>query len=297
MQHLNWNDLRYILAIERGRTLRGAAQIVGADETTVSRRLKALQILLGDDLFWRQRDGTYTPTDLGIAIAARASVMENQIDQLSELLGSHKLQVAGLVRLTSVPMIINRWLVRHASEFLQRHPGLTLDLIPDSRDFDLNLREADIALRLSRPRAGGSNTLARRIGLLSFAIYVSGGVSPTEAEALPWIGYDESMSHLPQAQWIEKAARASGQTVAGLRVLDMETALEATLAGVGRTLLPIPIADSVSGLIRHGCHAPVLSREVWLLTHRNQKELSRVKVVTEWLESIVGADWQERTPS
>ena len=116
MQHLNWNDLRYILAIERGRTLRGAAQLVGADETTVSRRLKDLRILLGDELFWRQRDGTSTPTDLGRAVAARASDMESQIDQISELLSNHKLQVAGLVRLTSVPMVINRWLVRYASD-------------------------------------------------------------------------------------------------------------------------------------------------------------------------------------
>ena len=293
MQHLNWNDLRYILAIERGRTLRGAAQLVGADETTVSRRLKALQILLGDELFWRQRDGTYTPTDLGMAVAARASDMESQIDQISELLSNHKLQVAGLVRLTSVPMVINRWLVRYASDILQRHPGLTLDLIPDSRDFDLNLREADIALRLSRPRTGGSNTLERRIGQLHFAVFASRSVSSTELEALPWIGYDESMSYLPQAQWIEKAAWAPGQSFSGLRVLDMEIALEATLAGVGRTLLPIPIARAVSGLIRVGSDTTVLSREVWLLTHRSQKQLSRVKVVTDWLEKIVNADCQE----
>lgn len=118
-------------------------------------------------------------------------------------------------------------------------------------------------------------------------------MSSTDLEALPWIGYDESMSYLPQAQWIEKAARAPGQSFAGLRVLDMETALKATIAGVGRILLPMPIPLDMFGLIRVGSNTAILSRGVWPLTHRSQKQLSRVKIVTDWLEKIVIADCQE----
>jgi len=41
MQMLNWNDLRYVLAISRGATLAAAARLLGVDDTTVARRLAA----------------------------------------------------------------------------------------------------------------------------------------------------------------------------------------------------------------------------------------------------------------
>lgn len=287
MQRLNWNDLRYLLAVERGGTLSGAARLIGADETTVSRRLKVLRELTGDELYWRQRDGTLILTDIGSQVARHAAQMEAQVDHVSELLGWDQQQLSGTVRLTSVPWLINRCLANQVGTLLQQYPALTLELNPDSRDLDLNLREADIALRLSRPRVGGTETLARRIGELPFGVYASRSSSSEAEDTLPWIGYDETTSHLPQAQWIAKMARQPGQRLAGLKVMDVETALEAAIAGAGRTLLPIPIAQATRSLTSLSGDGPVLSREIWLLTHRSQSEWRRIKVVVSWIEDLM----------
>ncbi len=287
MQRLNWNDLRYLLALERGRTLSGAARLIGADETTVSRRLRVLRELTGDELYWRQRDGTLHLTDIGAQVAGHAAQMETHVVHVSELLGRGQEELSGTVRLTSVPLLINRCLANQIGTLIQQHPALVLELNPDSRDLDLNLREADIALRLSRPRSGGTETLARRVGELPFGVFASSSSASNSGDELPWVGYDETTLHLPQAQWIAKMARQPGHTLAGLKVMDVETAMEAAMAGVGRTLLPIPIARDMSGLVSLNGGEPVLSREIWLLTHRSQSEWRRIKVVVGWIEDVL----------
>ncbi|MEM9356680.1 MAG: LysR family transcriptional regulator [Pseudomonadota bacterium] len=287
MQQWNWNDLRYLLALERGRTLSGAARLIGADETTVSRRLKVLRELTGDDLYWRQRDGTLMLTDVGAQIAEHGALMEAQAEHVSELLGQDQERLSGTVRLTSVPLLINRFLANQIGTLMQQHPALILELNPDSRDLDLNLREADIALRLSRPRSGGSETLARRVGELPYGVFASRSSPTKSVDTLPWVGYEETTSHLPQARWIAKMARQPGQALAGLKVMDADTAMEAAVAGVGRTLLPIPIARETTGLVLLSGDEPVLSREIWLLTHLSQSEWRRIKVVASWIEEAL----------
>lgn len=75
MQLNNWNDLRYLLAIKRGSTITAAARLLSVDDTTVSRRLAALQVASGSTLFSRQPDGRLRLTASGDAIAQCAEIM------------------------------------------------------------------------------------------------------------------------------------------------------------------------------------------------------------------------------
>ncbi|MEM9199300.1 MAG: hypothetical protein AAGD12_15770, partial [Pseudomonadota bacterium] len=79
---------------------------------------------------------------------------------------------------------------------------------------------------------------ARRIGRLGYAVYAAAGRDPA---ALPWIGYGGAMAALPQARWIED--RAGGRASLPLRVQDAETLLQAVLAGLGKSVLPVLVAD------------------------------------------------------
>jgi DNA-binding transcriptional LysR family regulator len=105
MQLKNWNDLRYLLAIKRGSTVTAAARLLSVDDTTVSRRLAALQVASGSTLFTRQPDGKLRLTASGDAIAQRAEIMERQVDLVNEGLGAGHGQYAGSVKLTSVPIL------------------------------------------------------------------------------------------------------------------------------------------------------------------------------------------------
>lgn len=291
MQPRNWNDLRYLLAIWHGQTLSAAARRLRVDDTTVSRRLAALESDIGAKLVQRQADGRLVLTDVGERVAREAEAMERHFQSVAAIVGSEGDPCGGTVRVTAVPILANRLFAGTVGHLLHEHPGLVVELVANSRDYSLTKREADIAVRLARPTTGGLNVKARRIAMLSYAAYIPASTPPRDARQLDWITYDEAMAQLPQAKWIAGTAKRGGNGVSGLRVHDAETALEATAAGLGKTLLPTLVADRDPRLRRlHYKERRALpSREIWLLTHADQQTLGRTQVTTAWIEATVAA--------
>jgi DNA-binding transcriptional LysR family regulator len=288
MQMLNWNDLRYVLAVSRGGTLRAAARLLGVDDTTVARRLVAMQETFGTRLYQRLVDGTLRLTASGERAALHAERIEREVGALAvELAGADDV-VSGTVRITSVPIVVNHILVPAAPILLKRHPKLELEFVADARDLSLTRRETDLALRLARPKTGGTKVVARRVGTVRYDVYASASCPAREAKTLPWVTYDEAMAHLPQARWIAATAVRDHQRIAAVRLNDAEALLEAVIAGLGRSLLPCVVADGDSRLRRIGAkrRGSVLSRELWLLTHSELRRLGRIEAAVKWIEQI-----------
>jgi DNA-binding transcriptional LysR family regulator len=285
MQPVNWNDLRYVLAISRGRTLAAAARLLGVDDTTVARRLTAMQDLIGARLYERLADGTLRLTASGERAALHAERIEREIGALGAALAGADDVASGTVRVTSVPIIVNHLFVPAAPALLKRHPQVQLEFIAEARDVSLTRRETDLALRLARPKTGGTRVTARRVGTMRYDVYGSASCPAREAGKLPWITYDETMAHLPQARWIAAAAERNDERIAALRVNDAEALLHAVVAGVGRSLLPCIVGDEDARLRRLG-RAPVLGRELWLLSHSALRTLGRIEAVVRWIEEI-----------
>ena len=269
--------------------LTAAARQLGVDGTTVSRRIKALQMTADAQLVQRQQDGSLRLTASGEAVAKHAEAMQLSVNRIEETLGSARDSCIGLVRLTSVPLLINRLLAPCAASLVNTHPHLQIELVPDSRDFSLTRREADIAVRLARPKLGGQSVTAQRIGNLQYAAYAACNLPTEQARSLAWIGFEDAMAHLPQAQWISKIAKTAGDTVSGFKVHDSETGLEAAATGLGRTLLLCAIADRDVRLQRlHLASYPEMPlREVWLLSHNDRPQLRRVTEVINWVKAAV----------
>src|SRR2546430_775170 len=105
MQGMNWNDLRYVLAVSRARTLAGAARLLGVDDTTVARRLMVVQKAIGARFCQRMADGTLRLTSSGERAARQAEKIESEIGLLSAALSGADDVISGTVRVTSVPII------------------------------------------------------------------------------------------------------------------------------------------------------------------------------------------------
>ncbi|MEQ8366301.1 MAG: LysR family transcriptional regulator, partial [Roseicyclus sp.] len=69
--YMDWNDIRVSLAIARAGSLNQAALLLGMDQSTVSRRLTALEAKLGTTLFQRSSHGVL-PTEAGSVFVAKA---------------------------------------------------------------------------------------------------------------------------------------------------------------------------------------------------------------------------------
>ena len=280
MQDLNWNDLRYVLAIARSGGAHGpAGRLLGVNETTVSRRLARIEAVLGSKLFHRS-EGSLRQTDAGHRVIEHAERVELEVEAVKEMSIGTKSAVAGSVRLTSIPILINRLLFPDLKRLYSACPDLRIEFIAESRNLSLTKRDADLALRLARPNKE-QRVIARRIAQIKYAVYAT-----RKSSRLPWIVYEDSMLELPHAAWLQHKARTESG-VTNVVVNDSELALHAVKAGLGRSLLPTFVGETERGLTRLSGVEAVLERELWLLVHPELKHLARVKAVIAWIEEAV----------
>ena len=288
MQGHDWDDLRFLLALHRSGRLSVAGRTIGVSETTVARRLRRLERALGVELFLRNDQGRYDATDVARGIIRHAEAIERENIALRERLGQLSNGLTGVVRISSVPVIVNRILVPNLGKLRRLHPDLTVELVSEARNVDLTKREADLAVRFSRPAHGGLATKARKLGELEFAVFYAADVPRGDEESLAWIGYDEANSALPQARWVKALVSRESASTVPLQVSDVDTALEAVACGVGRSVLPrsIGLADRRLRPAAGGRAGKRLARDVWLLFHADQAARLSVVAAKTWLADL-----------
>lgn len=273
---LNWNDLRYVLAVARAKAIAPAAKAMRVDETTVARRIRRIEQSLRLTLF----EPRWRVTEIGAHIVERAARMEEEAIAIAESSAGAD-SATGSVRITAIPLIASRLLLPAVRRLMDAHPGLSLEVVAEPRNLSVMRRDADIALRHARP-VDDQQAITRRIADLDYAVY---GPTALDARRLSWVAYEAEMGGLPHAAWINRAVSRERHP-ARLAVNDSELALNAVKAGIGKSLLPCLIADRESGLRRLGGKAPVLKREVWLLVNPAYKHVARIKAATAWIEGI-----------
>jgi DNA-binding transcriptional LysR family regulator len=290
---LEWSDLRVALAVARGRTLRTSAMSLRVDQSTVRRRLAALEAALGVRLF-ELLDGTMKATRAGEAVIDEAERIEHHVFSIQERVANRDAAIAGSVRVTTVSTITNHILIPAMPKLRSRHSELCLELISDNANFSIARREADIAVRFARP-SKDDGMLCQRVGEIEYAAFTAVGTSPSD---LPWLTYEDSTANVPQARWIASIRRQEEPTP--LLVNDGEAILHAVRSGLGKSLLPVFLANHFDDLQVLQPYGKVLSREVWLIVHPQLRRLPRIQSVTTWIASALSAVSQakrQRPPS
>jgi DNA-binding transcriptional LysR family regulator len=275
-----WSDLRVVLAVARSKTLRASAMSLQVNQSTVSRRVAALEAALGVRLFERV-EGAMTPTRVGETVIDAAERIELQILSVQERVTNQDAVIAGNVRVTTVSTIANHILIPAMAQLRSRHPGLCLELITDNTNFSITRREADIAVRFARP-SKDEGMLCRRIGEIGYAVFTAVGTTPEE---LPWLTFEDSQANLPQARWIASIKR-EGEP-GPLLVNDGESMLHAVRSGLGKSLLPVFLRGHFEELRALPDYGTVLSREAWLIVHPQIRRLARITSVMAWIASAL----------
>jgi DNA-binding transcriptional LysR family regulator len=286
---MNWEDIRFFLAIQRGRTLSAAARQLGVNQTTVARRLAALERDLGTRLFDRV-DRNHVATSAGESLLAHAERVEEEALALEHAVNDGNSALSGAVRLTAVPSFVVNFLLPCLGQFRRRYPDILLELIDASGNLSLTQREADIAIRLARPDAGGTRVLVRKMADMGYAVYgaksLLNGRSSLELTHLPWVIYDDSFAHLPEAQWFVRNIKGVEPV---LRTND-DVALDAAVRqGLGVGVLACYMADHDKAFVRLSGPSPLFSREIWLLVHRELRRVARVQALVDWLSETLAA--------
>ena len=283
---MDWDDVRSFLAIARTRTLSGAARELGVRQSTMSRRLEALEAKAGAQLLQRTPRG-YALTSLGEAVLGNAERMEAEAIAVECIVQGRDVALTGVVRLTTVEIIANQLIPSAMARLQAKYPGITLDVLSETRSLNLSKREADMAIRMTRFE--GNELVTRRMTTAANALYASDGYLAGHDGALAGEGQAvvtvlEDQAHLPEARWL--AEQMPGARVA-LRSNSRDAQLAAVRAGLGVACLPCFLADGVAGVTRISEIGP--QREVWLGVHADLRHMPRIRAVIDALDGEFAA--------
>lgn len=297
---VDWDDLKYFLAVARHGSTLGAGRALRVSQTTVARRLSALEEALGLVLVERRQAG-YVLTPAGEALLAQAQAVESAAASFVDAAAAQSRDATGNVCLTCLDLYAVTILPPILKDMHEAHPGLRIELDTSDQRRDLGAGEADVALRGGRPPSDAS-LVGRRIAADPWTLYCSRDYAA--AHARPRTADDlrrhaiiggggEKMWPLYQA-WLrrhrlEEAVTMHHSSASGL--------LAAVRAGAGLAVLPIFVADREPDLVR--CLEPIHGddSELWLLTHERLRHTPRVRAVMDFLgERLTRLARQEREP-
>jgi DNA-binding transcriptional LysR family regulator len=285
---MDWSDLRIVLAVRRAGTLTAAARTLGLSQSTVTRRLVALHKALGARVLER-RGPVYALTPLGERLWPMLADMEERALALERVAQDLDARPAGVVRITTVDALAVRLLAPGLPRFRARYPDITLEIDSTPRTLDLGRREADLALRLGKPRQ--ETLIARKVGRLGLALYA--GTSYVAHRPLPKPGSLEGHEFIDddeEQSWAQDVKWARGLTAGARVAARMQTwqgRMAAVEAGAGIAVLPCFLGDGSRSLRRIGKPSDVVHYDLWLLVHRELRQVARIRAVHDFVAALV----------
>ena len=286
-QAFDWNDIPLLVALAQCGSMRTAGKQLGLSTSTISRRVTAAEKALNARLFVRTPNG-YKPTDAGGRFLSSASAIEGRIHSLISETNEEAKSVAGQVRLTSVDVLLYDWLIPKLPKLQTMHPGLEVRAIAENKALSFTRSEADIAIRIARPSEDAAIVM-RRIGSLGMAVYASSEhatFSRDQWPQLPWIAFDQDLENSDEMVWFAEHLADCQPT---FRCSTMSGVIRACEAGLGLALLPCFAADR-SKKLRLLSPKAEFHRDLYLLGHRQTRNIRRFRVVSDWIAGMAKQD-------
>lgn len=280
---MDWEDLRYFAALANAGSLSGAARLIGVEHATVARRVARLERETGLKLVDR-RGRRFLLTAEGGKIASIARTMEKSADAIERVKAGRSSALEAEVVISAPPAYAAARLAGPLADLRKRHPGIRFRMIGEKRQASLDRREADLAIRLSRPTAG--DLTAFKIGEARFRLYASPAyLAATPVGAWAFVAYEQDMDAAPQQAGL--LAMLEGRPI-GLRASTLEMQAAFILAGGGVGMLPDFAVEGLDGLVEADPAMLSLVREIWLVVHTDMRHAPAIRAVMDCLGRSVG---------
>ncbi|WP_299368949.1 LysR family transcriptional regulator [uncultured Tateyamaria sp.] len=287
---MNWDDLRYFLAVAREGQMLGASRRLGVSQALLSRHLARLEEDVGARLFDRSTRGC-TLTDAGSDLLQTAERIEAEL-----LSGTSNLEragaVSGTLRIGAPDGFGSAFLAPRLGKLRQRHPDLRLQLVPVARTISLSEREADVAIMIGRPAKGRLRVrklTEYTLGLYAAQSYIDRHGRPRskdELRAHPLVGYVDDLIYSSDLTYTRDILR---DWKSDIEIATAVGQFHAVRAGSGIGVLHDFMAHKDNDLVPL---LPEISirREYWLVWHENLQGSPRLQAFNDWIDAEVRRD-------
>lgn len=279
---LDWDDLRYFVALADHGSLSAAARALKVDHATVARRVAALEEKSGLRLFDR-RARRYLLTGQGQRIAEHARRMEAEVFALErgliEAAGEEPVEIS----VSAPPVLAASLIAPRLPAFYAAHAHIRLHLGAEARNVSLTRREADIAVRLSRP--SDPQLVIRKAGQVCYRLYGAPAyLRSREPADYGFIAFDELLDDTPQQAWLKQMA---AERAIVLRTNDLGLQCAAAAAGAGLAVLP-DFAAAAAGLQAIGGDTDEVRRDAYITYHEDLRGSAPIAATVSFLAECVG---------
>ena len=275
---MNWDDLRFFLALAREGTVSGAGRVLEVKHTTVARRIAGLEEQLGSRLFDRMSSG-YAMTQVGENLMPHALGVEELVSTADREVFGMDAELSGSLKLAASYDVFTRLITPKLHLFTDRYPRIELELVSSTGLVDLGSRQADIALRLS-PKPP-EQLIGRKIVPLSHGVYASETYLKQRRDThrlILW-GHDKTMP-----KWVED--HFPGARVFA-RASEIMTMMDIVKNDLGLARMPCYVADAEPTLRRIDVLLTPSDWGVWVLSHADLRSTARVRACREFLIDII----------
>ncbi len=298
MQVSDWNDYQAFIVVAQTGQIARAAKKLHVDATTIGRRVRRLESQIGYTLFEQTREGQ-SLTEEGEKLFASIEVMAAAAESAQpQSQGGRSL--SGTLRISVSEGFGSWFLTRHVPAFVERHPELRLDIVASSGFLSPSKREADIAVVLSRPKAGhviAQKLASYKLGLYASRAYINQHGVPTALDELGaehhLIGYIPDLLYAPELNYLDDLVAGLKPDIRSSSIIAQHR-LVAVGAGIG--VLPCFIGD-IDPTLEPIFPESTISRNFWLVTHKDNRTLERIKAGKNWLTEIVRQDSELLNPT
>jgi DNA-binding transcriptional LysR family regulator len=286
----DWNDIRCFLAVARAGSTLGGGKALGVNQTTVARRLEALERALGLKLFERLQSGSRM-TEAARALMPAAEALERSAQSLKAQAAAHARGLAGLVRVTTNEPLANIAIMPALPEFQRLFPDIQVQVIVSDAHLDLWKGEADVAFR-GTAKVEDPDLVARRVADAPWAIYVSRGYAerhgrPARPESLAehmLVGGDERVGEIEAVKWMmDQAPGAKARCLCNT----LSNLHQAVRAGLGCGPLPRLMGAADPELL--ACMPAPGSHGIFMVTTPALRDAPRVRAFLDFMSPNVQA--------
>lgn len=286
MQHINWDNLRYVLMVANKGSVSAAARELGVNRTTVLRRINSFQDDLNCRIFEPGRAG-YVLTPEAEKMIEAAREVENTLFNMQRQIAGHELKLEGELRVTTTDTFMVSMITPYLASFHRKHPYIVVEILTTPSILSLERRDADIAIRPTRsPDAG---LAGKKLCDIEFAVYGSRELlRQADSEdyfQYDWIGYEAALRSSAAGVWLDTNIPINRICMRADSLVGIRVALE---NHIGLTLLPRMLGDTSSELKRLPIETQDLTVELWLLTHPDLLRSARVNAFIEHFSEAFG---------
>jgi len=292
MHEPSWELYRSFLATMRERSLSGAARALGLTQPTLGRHIDELEQALGGiALFTRSQLGL-TPTDAALDLVPHAEAMAASAAALARAASGAVGAAQGAIRLTASEIVGAEVLPPILAAFRERYPGIAVELALSNATEDLLRREADIAVRMVRPKQ--SALVAKLVGQVALGLhahrrYLHAHGTPRSLDEVARhaiIGFDRETPSV-------RAVRALGlpleREMFAFRSDSDLAQLAALRAGFGIGVCQLGLARRDPDLVRVAPEVFSVGLDVWVVMHKDLRASHRMRLMFDHLAAALSA--------